>query len=75
MYKIEDNFNNPPDYLLLPFGKVTIPMTHFPFVMSIVRFANSDGNVDSYNDYYYANGKDSRDPGPLGEDNWSSHGT
>lgn len=51
----------------------TIGYTHHPFVLEILKNANVDQNVDFYLDYYYF--YDKNDPGPVGEDNYSSSGT
>ncbi len=71
--KINKISNNLSDY----FGEdqfSTIQYTHHPFIWAILKNANIDQNVDFYLDYYYFYGKD-EDPGPIGEDNYSSSGT
>lgn len=53
----------------------TIQYTHHPFILAILKHANTNQNVDFYLDYYYFYGKTEEDPGPVGQDNYSSSGT
>ncbi len=72
LQKIQDNLSNPPSYLNDFIGKITIQTTHLPFVLSIIRHANDEGNVDFYSDYYYAYGLNELDHGPIGKDNFGT---
>jgi mannosyltransferase OCH1-like enzyme len=66
------NLQNPPAYMLAT--ETTIPMTHIPYVVAIIKDSNKDDNVDFYSDYYYSWGM-KEDIGRLGDDNYSSENT
>lgn len=69
--QISKNLNN---YFGTDQNISVIGYTHHPFVLAILTDANTNQNVDFYLDYYYFYGKD-EDPGPVGQDNYSSSGT
>jgi hypothetical protein len=73
--KVKENLETPPDYLQNSSTDITISATYMPFLLSFVKYANLEGHVDFYADYYYAYDMPDLYPGPLGEDNIGTSNT
>lgn len=71
--EIASGFEKPITYIDNLSNDHTFQMTYLPYVISLIRNSNKDGNIDFYYDYYDAHGLP--DLGAIGQDNVGSEST
>jgi hypothetical protein len=71
--EIAGGFKKPAGYIDSFSKDHTLEMTYLPYVISLIRNSNKDGNIDFYYDYYDAHGLP--DLGAIGQDNVGSEST